>query len=37
MFLGEVPGAAEPGAANKMGAAAADGHLHQDPQLRLLL
>lgn len=28
VFLGEVPGAAEPGAANKMGAVAADGYLH---------
>jgi len=28
VFLGEIPGAAEPGASNKMGTAAADKHLH---------
>ena len=37
MLSGAVPGAAEPGAANKMGAAAAGRHLHQDPKLRSLL
>lgn len=28
LLLGEIPGAAEPGATNKMGAAAADKHHH---------
>lgn len=36
-FLGALPGAAESGAANQMGAAAAGGHLNQDPQFRSLL
>lgn len=37
VFLGAVPGAAEPGTENKMGAAAAGGHLHENPKFRALL
>lgn len=32
LLLGEIPGAAEPGATNKMGAAAADKHVDLDQQ-----
>jgi hypothetical protein len=37
VFLGEVLRAAEPGTANKMGATAAGGHHHENPQFRAIL